>query len=147
MAKPRIKSYASAVIATIKNATDEELAKFAFQIEGQTKANIQRNGQIDTGFMLNSVYTVTKAGGNTYDATRPTGGYVSRKSGTKTKRRLAPQRNIPDKAAAIVAVGAEYAVHQEIRKPFLYPAAQQTLAGRPGVELKNNIKRKVQETK
>lgn len=132
-------------MATIKDATDEELAKFAFQIEAQTKANIQSNGQIDTGFMLNSVYTVAEAGGNTYEATRPTGTYTSSKSGSRAKRKRAPQRRVPNQAAAIVAVGAEYAVHQEIRKLFLYPAAQQTLAGRAGVELKNNIKKKVRE--
>jgi len=143
--KKTIRSYRPAVIATIKNATQDELAKFAFQIETQTKANIQKNNQIDTGFMLNSVYTVAEAGGNTYAATRPTADYTSRKSGAKAKRKRAPQRTVPGKASAIVAVGAEYAVHQETKKPFLYPAAEQALAGQAGVELKNNIKKKVRE--
>jgi hypothetical protein len=145
MAKPRIRSYRPAVVATIKNATDEELAKFAFQIEAQTKVNIQRNNQIDTGFMLNSVYTVAAAGGSTYPATQPTGNYTSRATGRNAKRKRARQRGIPGKSSAIVAVGAEYAVYQEIKKPFLYPAATQTLAGRAGVELTSNIKKKVRD--
>lgn len=43
------------VIATIKGATDEALTAMVAEIEALTKLQIQANGQIDTGFMLNSI--------------------------------------------------------------------------------------------
>lgn len=145
MAGTRMKSYRQQVLMVVKNATDEELLGLAFQIEAQAKVNIQGNGQIDTGFMLNSVYTVGKEGASTYANTRPTGSYKSRKSGANASRKRAPARNVPDKASAIVSVGAEYAIHQETRKTFLYTAAQSVAMGRPGASVSTNIRQKVQD--
>lgn len=145
--KPRVKSYRPQVLMVVKDATDEELLALAFQIEAQAKVNIQGNGQIDTGFMLNSVYAAGKDGASTYQTTRPTGNYKSRKSGQSESRKRAPARKVPEKASAIVAVGAEYAIHQETRKSFLYQAMQSVADGRPGASVSTNIKKKVQAEK
>lgn len=142
--KAKIKSYRPRVMMVVKDATDDELLALAFQVEAQAKVNIQRNNQVDTGFMLNSVYAVGKEGASSYDATRPTGNYKSRRSGTIASRKRAPARSVPDKSSAIVAVGAEYAIYQETKKSFLFSAAQSVAAGRIGASVSSNIKKKVQ---
>jgi len=117
------------VLASFKKAGEEMADKVALQIEAQTKVNIQQNGQIDTGFMLNSTYTVSKKR-NTYGKTNPNGEYVSQE-GDLVKREIAPAVRLPSDALAAVSVGAEYAVYQEVKKPFLYPAVK-TVAGQVG---------------
>ncbi len=107
-------------------ATDAALEAAVLQIEAQTKVNIQRNNQIDTGFMMNSTYTVTKRA-STYDQTNPSGLEYDR-FGNIVERNIAPEINLPGKARAACVVGAEYAVYQEDKKPFFYPAAE-TVAG------------------
>ena len=69
-----VKLYLDRVKVKIKDATDEALAAWAFQLEGQTKANIAGNDQVDTGFMMNSVYTITRKE-STYRAAQTTGQY------------------------------------------------------------------------
>ena len=49
----------------VLHAADDAVTALAFQVEGQAKINVRENGQIDTGFMLNSIYTVAPEG-NTY---------------------------------------------------------------------------------
>jgi len=134
--------YTESVIARIKDATAEELAAFAFQIEAQAKVNIQENRQIDTGFMLNSVYTVSQAG-SSYGSANKTGAYNNR-AGSKVKRKIAPERSLPKKAAAIVAVGADYAIYQEEKKSFLYRAAQ-TASSEMAKDVKLNIKKRLKD--
>lgn len=109
------------------------LVKAAFRIEERTKVNINQapgasgQGLIDTGFMINSVYVVTEGGRNTYDRTDPTGLYTNLK-GDQVERHIAPEMPLPDDAAALVAVGAEYAVYQEIIHHFFYQALLDTAA-------------------
>lgn len=142
--KSRMKSYRPQVMIKIKNITEKELEAFAFQVEAQTKVNIQQNGQIDTGFMLNSVYTRTKSGESTYNDTETSGLYIS-KDLRDVEREIAPEREIPGKATAIVAVGAAYAIYQEQQQSFLFAAAETTASGRPGAEVSSNIKKRVRE--
>lgn len=133
--------YTESVIAKIKDATQEELSAFAFQLEGLAKVAVQENRQIDTGFMLNSIYTVTKSGSSSYGKASRTGEYTGRDGG-KVKRKIAPERKVPEKAAAIVAVGASYAIYQEEKKSFLYRAAK-TAASQKSGEVKLNIKKRL----
>lgn len=124
-----VRMYTKHVKVTIANATEEALKKVAFQIEGVTKRNIQGNDQIDTGFMMNSVYAVFEDGSN-YDQTWKPGVYpVSpRKHGGQegeASRKRAPERKLERNFDAGVIVGAEYAIFQELRKPFLFPAAEE----------------------
>lgn len=107
----------------IREDADKKLAKLGYWMEGATKRNIQANGQIDTGFMLNSVFTrVRYQGGSTYAGA----GRMAR--GRNRVGRMAPQPGLPEDCAALVGVGAEYAVFQEMRRSFLYRAGEQMLA-------------------
>lgn len=119
------------VILLLQEATLEALEAAAFNIEGQAKKNIVKNDQIDTGFMLNSVYTVTP----------DNSGYSQAEALANAQNPdgvMLPEENLPDvsgQLAAIVAVGAEYGIMQELRNSFLFKAFEaeaQTL----GTELK-----------
>lgn len=100
----------------LKDASNQMLRTAAALIEQQTKLNIQSNGQIDTGFMVNSVYFVTDDDSNYENAAN---GAI----GVRPDAEMAPEVVAPDGGAA-VAVGAEYAIFQEERMPFLYPAIE-----------------------
>ena len=100
------------VLVKVRAATEKTLAKIALQVEGQTKINITDNGQVDTGFMRNSVYSATKAA-DSFGQIKSEGG-----------RAPAAKAKIPKDARALVAVGANYAVYQEERNAFLFPAAE-----------------------
>ena len=117
-----VRLYVDHVLLKVSAASDKALTAVALQIEAQVKANIQRNGQIDTGFMLNSTYTVSKKS-STYNHANTTGLYTDKKGKTSV-RALAPEQELPEHASAGTAVGAEYAIYQEDIKPFLYPAAE-----------------------
>ncbi len=113
------------VLVKVNSASDDFLAKTAFQIEAAAKVNIQSNGQIDTGFLLNSVYTLARAkhtGATTRDATWQNGQYPNRK-GELVRRRRQPRQTLGNSRVA-VAVGADYAIHQEALKSFLYAAGE-----------------------
>lgn len=126
MAKAKVDWYANDVIMLVDGATDEFLAKLAFQIQGQARINIQTNKQIDTGFMLNSVYVVTPEKSD----------YSERKAEAEIrnpKANMAPQVRLPHGAKAAVCAGAEYAIYQEARKSFLYRALEQVSNEAEGV--------------
>jgi hypothetical protein len=107
----------------IKNATAEALAATAKQIEAEAKVYIFNiNQQVDTGFMGNSVYSVSQSY-NSYGQTRKSGAYANQQ-GQSVKRVIEPERNLTSDAGAAVVVGAEYAAQQEIKKSFLYAAAE-----------------------
>lgn len=109
--------YGERVELQLSQAARDALMAIGFQVEGQTKANIVANGQVDTGFMLNSVYTVGD-GSDTY-------GQAARSANSKSSEaRMAPPVMPPEDGVA-VAVGAEYAVFQEIKNSFLYRAVEQ----------------------
>lgn len=109
-------------LRAIADATPEMLLAIGLQIEGQAKANIVANGQVDTGFMLNSVYTTDGGNGSTYATAQR---QASSKSGDAE---MAPQAAPPPGGVA-VAVGADYAIHQETRNSFLYRAAEMVAGG------------------
>ena len=125
-----VKMYVDHVLVKVAAVSDKALEAIALQIEGQTKVNIQKNGQIDTGFMLNSTYVVTK-GGSTFSNANQSGTYTNQE-GRTVKRQIVPQQTLPGNAAAAVAVGAQYAIYQEEKKPFLYPAAETVAAQAKG---------------
>lgn len=104
--------YLDHVKVVIDEATEQALAAVAFQIEGEAKVR----ARVDTGFMRNAVYVVTRDGddyeqrGMEARAVNPTGEMASRAA-------------LADADAAVVA-GAEYSIYVEQRYPFLYPAAE-----------------------
>jgi len=113
-------------------AIDKRFAKAAVQIahriEERTKVNISEapgasgQGLIDTGFMINSVYVVTPEG-SSYDQANQSGQYENRE-GQMVERRIAPEIKLHQYAAAMVAVGAEYAIYQEIEHGFFIKAIE-----------------------
>lgn len=114
----KTKFYLEQVKVKVEEASDLLAEEIAFALEGQAKANIVANDQVDTGFMLNSVYAVTR-GGSGYGQAR------SEAKGKNPDAEMAPEARLENDAAAAVAVGAEYAINQEERKSFLYAAAEQ----------------------
>lgn len=98
----------------LENATGAMLRSGAALIEQQTKLNIQANGQVDTGMMINSVYFASDGESTYQDA-------ANGAMGAKPDGVIAPEADVPN-GGALVGVGAEYAIFQEERQPFLYPA-------------------------
>ena len=107
----------------IANALDDVLSqvvrKTAFDLQGNMQAQIRANQQIDTGFMVNSVYVRTSEQ-STYSNT----GDPVKKGQHKLDEVEAP----PDSHTAYVGVGASYGWYQNYgtsripARPFLEPA-------------------------
>jgi hypothetical protein len=129
MADGVVRFYPARAIGRVRVATQVGLTKLAFDIEAGTKQNIVGNDQVDTGFMLNSVYTVTPA----------SSGYAAAQAAAQACTRGRDGRavdHIDDMAMEVVrpldlrtgvAVGANYAIYQELRKSFFYAAAEAVL--------------------
>ena len=126
--RSKVTTYLKEIKLIAKNANAQALQALALQIEGQTKVNIVENDQVDTGFMLNSVYSVGP-NGSTYGDTDASGTTLSPINGY-VERNIAPEVKVDDGGAA-VAVGAEYAVYQEAKQSFLLRAAE-TVAQQAG---------------
>jgi hypothetical protein len=116
--------YGSKVSLHFDKITRRGLTAVAARVDGLTKTNIVANDQVDTGFMVNSVYFVA-GDESTYAETNGNGQFVNRQ-GHLVERQLAPEAPLPAEYAALVCVGANYAIFQEMDFPFLYPALQQT---------------------
>jgi hypothetical protein len=127
--KAKVDWYTQDVMVAIREATAEVVDAIAHQVEGQTKANIVANDQVDTGFMLNSVYTVTPRS-NTYAAA------LAKAAAQNPVRKMAPQVARPKGNVALVAVGAGYAVYQELQNSFLLKAAGEAAGEAAGAEIK-----------
>jgi hypothetical protein len=126
--------YLDKIITQVDEATKMSAIEIANAVEGETKLNIRDNGQIDTGFMVNSVFVV-----------RPdSSGYSAAKAAAEAqnpKAVMAPEPAMEGDAQAGVGVGAEYAIYQEVKKAFLYPAAQKIAeqAGATVVKVMNEM--------
>lgn len=122
MAKAKVDMHLDHVMMRVEGATDEVLHAVALQVEGVTKRNIVSNDQIDTGFMLNSVYTESQDGstfGETWEGP----------PGKKASKVRLPRLF----SAAAVHVSALYAIFQEMMDPFLRPAAQEVAGHVKGI--------------
>lgn len=90
---------------TIPSAAAKAVKKAAFDAQRHIQEHIVSNGQVDTGFMMNSVYVVTSEG-----------------SSYKNDARSLPEVPPPESpTAAYVAVGAAYAAYQNYGTRFLPP--------------------------
>lgn len=120
--------YLDKILVKVEEAAKQSLEAIAHQIEGQAKANVVANDQVDTGFMNNAIYVVTPDH-NSYNNTWSSGRYAQnpQKHGGQSgrpKRKLSPMVDVKQNQAAVVA-GAEYAIFQETKKSFLFRAAEQ----------------------
>lgn len=132
------------LLLLLEEASLEALTSSAFAIEGGIKREIVKNDQVDTAFMLNSVYVATPEQSTYEEAKQKAMGQVtasgekrvhligkrkSRKSGRwqdvtnrEVLEEVKPETLNEEGVVVIVAVGAEYAVYQEMQQPFIYPA-------------------------
>lgn len=124
MAQVEINWYEEDVLLAVEGLTDQVLAELAFQGVALAKANVQSNGQIDTGFMLNTIYAIPPQGAPS-DRGWESGEYESRKTGLVAPRERvnSPPKLEPHTAA--IHCAAEYATYQETRASFLYKAVEQ----------------------
>ncbi len=106
----------------VAKGLDRAVDGIALQVVGHAKNNIERNGQVDTGFMVNSGYVVGQ-GVNTYAP-----------ANVEDKRALSPQ-SAPENGA-VAGFAAEYSLINETKKPFLWTAVEQTAAQAPGIVAK-----------
>jgi hypothetical protein len=121
--------------AKVDEATERLAEALAFRIEERAKINISEapgasgQGLIDTGFMINSTYVVLPDDSTYVDDT----GYQVNQAGQQVWRQMAPEAEL-EGALAAVAVGAEYAIYQEMIHHFLYQAAEDA-ASEAGADL------------
>ena len=125
--KAKVNWYKNDVMAFVTEASEEALVALGFAIEGQAKANIVANDQVDTGFMLNSGYVI--------------GGDVDTYSFVDEDDSKSPEAIPPDNGA-VVAFAADYALFQEMRNSFLYKAVDQVAGGRADTIIKEVAKGK-----
>jgi len=121
-----VKFYLDKVLALVDGANPEACKAIAFQVESQTKLNIRANDQIDTGFMANSVYTITKDDSGYATAKADAENCTINRNGDTVDHTgdMAPETSMDTDALAGVSVGANYAIYQEVMNPFFYPAAE-----------------------
>ena len=122
MSKVKVDMHLDHVMMRVDGATDEVLHALALQVEGVTKRNIVSNNQVDTGFMLNSVYSASEKG-DTFGET-----WAGPPGQKATKLRLPSLFS-----AAAVHVSAMYAIYQEMMNPFLRPAADEVAGQSKGI--------------
>lgn len=121
-----LKWYRDHVKVTLQDATEAVLKALAYRITERTQLNIRDNDQIDTGFMVNSIYPVWKEGSEYNQARNEAEQHTTDRDGRTVDHSgdMAPEVGLESGAGAAVVVGANYAIYQEARQEFLYPAAQ-----------------------
>lgn len=126
MADVEVKLYLDHVLATVEEATGEVLKALAYRIVEGAQLNIRSNDQIDTGFMVNSIYPIFEDGSGYSEARSQAEAQTTGKDGRRVDHSddMAPEERLPDDANAGVVVGANYAIYQEAVNPFLYPAGE-----------------------
>jgi hypothetical protein len=121
--------FAEDVILKFAEITEDGLAAVAARVDALAKQGIVTNDQVDTGFMVNSVYHVA---GNVSSYQDSSGTHTD-KNGNLVDRDMAPEAELPKEYKALVCIGANYAIYQELQKPFLYPALEQVSAEAGGI--------------
>lgn len=103
------------LITALDEAMKELVVKAAHDIEAASKAHIRANDQIDTGNMVNGVYTVTASEGSAYP-------------GGASEHLAEPAPSPPDEYTAYVGYAADYSAYQNYgtrfqpARPFVEPA-------------------------
>ena len=126
------------VLITVADVTNDALLELAFEIEGQTKININQLDLIDTGFLVNSPYVVAQTGESSYEQAKAAALTAGATNGAKSGRINSAEMGEKvtfenDKQRVAVAIGAEYAIFPETKTPYFYPAAKQKAAEFGGI--------------
>jgi len=112
------------IASALDDVLGQVVRKTAFDLQANMQAQIRANQQIDTGFMVNSVYVRTSD-----ESTYATSGDPVKKGQKKLDEVEAP----PDTHTAYVGVGASYGYWQNYgtsripARPFLEPSIAQTM--------------------
>lgn len=114
----KVNWYAEDVVLKFTRLSERALEAAAARVDALAKMNIVANDQVDTGFMVNSVYFATEDNSTYMDGS----GTQINREGNFVEREMAPEASLKDGATALVCVGANYAIFQEMANPFLYPA-------------------------
>lgn len=107
----------------LKVKTEELLGNAARLIEAKTKIRINELDLIDTGFMVNTVYSATpksSTAGQVWDDGR----YKNRDGEMVERKRVGEMK--PGEGEALVHVAAEYFIEWELRYSILYNALIET---------------------
>jgi len=118
MSDVKIDWFGDEVSVLVEKATQKIVDQLSLACEAQTKTNITRNGQVDTGFMRSSAWS--SAGGGSGRSGQSAAGRVQ----SAANRSRGSVRGRGRGASASAGVSANYAIYNEIRIPFLYPALQ-----------------------
>jgi hypothetical protein len=121
--------YTEDLVLVLDEATDDIVTRLVIQGVAYAKVNIQADGLIDTGFMLNAVYALTPKGA---EGSPQGDGYYTNKEGQRVYRAAAGAPGIEPHAGAIHAA-ANYTIYQEMKHNFLYRALDQLRSIAPGV--------------
>lgn len=119
-----VKWYGNQFLAELNGKVDGKLTAAARQVEALTKAKINELDLIDTGFMVNTVYSVTAKNGSSTAGNTWAEGFYPNREGQSVERHKAPEMK-PNKGEAIVHVAAEYFMDWELRYSILYGALQE----------------------
>ena len=121
-----IRWYRDHVEVVVEDATEEVIKKLAMRITERAQLNIRSNDQIDTGFMVNSVYPIWRGGSDYHAARLEAEQHSTGKDGRHVDHSgdMAPEARLRSDAMGGVVVGANYAIYQEARNAFLYPAGE-----------------------
>jgi len=121
--KGQVDWYADDLLLRVDHATDEFLTKLAFKGEGYAKIKVRDNKQVDTGFMINTIYAIP-ATGDPENTGHPSGTYRSRKEERDVQRNRVDRAPKLKPHTAGIHAAAEYAVYQEMVNSFLYHALE-----------------------
>lgn len=119
----------------IADASAEVIQRTLIRLEQETKLQIVENDQVDTGFMLNTVYWRTPVAG-TYGGQTWADGVYQNQAGQAVTREKAPEAPLASGAAGLFGVAALYAIYQEMIRPFIWPALQRVAARTAGATIR-----------
>jgi hypothetical protein len=144
MADATVNWYGERVKVVIKGLEARMLTRVAMIGADKAAINIRNNGQVDTGFMMGTVYGKGPTASG-YANTKKSGEYKwqEAKHGGKPGTvylEAADEVNLPDDETAVIHCAAEYAIYQEMRMPFMYPALQAVIKEFGGIVEQEKIK-------
>ena len=123
--------YLDHVMLVIDDVTNEKaVPMLAMRIQERTQLNIRTNDQIDTGFMVNAIYSIFPDRSNYSQVRREAMTYNTNKAGKRVDHSddIASEVHMRRDYSAGVVVAATYAIYQENQNPFLAPAAEAAAA-------------------
>jgi hypothetical protein len=131
MSGAKVNWYGEKVKLVVKGATAQILTQAAMICADKAAIRITENDQIDTGFMRAATYGVGPK-----ESGRPK---AESEAPSLAERPLAPEPGRPDENTAAIHCAAEYAIYQDMKKPFMYPAAQDVAKEFKGIVERNKV--------